>query len=696
MTQSVTLTYNERTKSYVIRSALRDSSSVGYALVLNAVKIEDRDVLHARIVRQKNEQEPNSTQVAIFPTCLGFLKCDAGMSLTPNYSSLPNAEIYLVAATEVNEVEDAGTTRIKQIVTAQAYNLSRSAEHSGILPPELNNAVAYLSSGAFFYSESFDITLNYQQSRGEQHSDSMRQELFTWNLFLLKPVVSLASQIPKDQSAFLLNDLFSKVAKGYFGYRKIKISDDVYHISLHTRVGSKKAGTRFNSRGLDDDGNASIFCETEVLICSGMLNFSYVMLRGSVPVFWEQQGFQLGYPNIQITRKPLATQPAFDRHFQFLEENYGLIHALNLLSSRDGSVESLLTDAFDYHLNNCPHADQVSSTNFDINRASEERSKNYFEDLFQLISRDVQVFAYYVDSAALSLSKKQKGVFRVNCFDCLDRTNAVQDFIARKIIDLFFRNYLIGPTFKQIDSIRIQSCIGTLFADNGDAISRIYAGTGALRSSLTRKGQSTFMDYLEDLTKSAARIYNGHVSDGAKQASVDLILGNRPGSVPVELYNPISKMAQAQLKLRANEYTTKKSVKVSALTWNTGGPFASSLDYFFADFKTLLSEKADVYIVCLQEIVQLNATQIVSSDPEKRILWETLFTELLFEYHGADSFVHMASNQLVGTSLSVFVKSGLVDDIKEVEIAAIKVFNNLSSFCGTNFLTDRTWWNGRE
>lgn len=85
-----------------------------------------------------------------------------------------------------------------------------------------------------------------------------------------------------------------------------------------------------------------------------------------------------------------------------------------------------------------------------------------------------------------------------------------------------------------------------------------------------------------------------------------------------------------------------------------------------------MTERTDIYIVCLQEIVQLNATQIVSSDPEKRQLWEVVFLEMLGEYHGSNKFVTLVSSQLVGTSLMVFVNSDWVDEIKNVELSSIK------------------------
>jgi synaptojanin len=106
----------------------------------------------------------------------------------------------------------------------------------------------------------------------------------------------------------------------------------------------------------------------------------------------------------------------------------------------------------------------------------------------------------------------------------------------------------------------------------------------------------------------------------------------------------------------------------------------------------MLSDRADIYIICLQEIVQLNATQIVSSDPERRQLWESVFLEALDEYFGHGCYVTLISNQLVGTSLTVFIHSRLVDDIKNVEVCSIKtglggfeISNNSFCIIGSHF-----------
>lgn len=82
-------------------------------------------------------------------------------------------------------------------------------------------------------------------------------------------------------------------------------------------------------------------------------------------VFWEQQGLQTFGHRIQITR-PHASQPAFERHFAHLTEEYGSVHAINLLGSKEN--EAILTSAYARHLAAAKGVlgDDIGITNFDF------------------------------------------------------------------------------------------------------------------------------------------------------------------------------------------------------------------------------------------------------------------------------------------------------------------------------------------
>ena len=86
-------------------------------------------------------------------------------------------------------------------------------------------------------------------------------------------------------------------------------------------------------------------------------------------VFWEQQGLQTFGQRIQLTR-PQASQPAFERHFKQLIDQYGVVHAVNLLGSKEN--EAILTQAYDRHLQTALITlgeDNIGITHFDFHNA---------------------------------------------------------------------------------------------------------------------------------------------------------------------------------------------------------------------------------------------------------------------------------------------------------------------------------------
>src|SRR5204862_7895122 len=102
-----------------------------------------------------------------------------------------------------------------------------------------------------------------------------------------------------------------------------------------------------------------------------------------------------------------------------------------------------------------------------------------------LLSASEEEFAYYLeDCDTKTIVLEQAGVFRTNCLDCLDRTNVIQGIVSQIAIDSFLghRDQVVGEQFWIVH--------GGIWADAGDALSKIYAGTGALKSSFTRTGIS--------------------------------------------------------------------------------------------------------------------------------------------------------------------------------------------------------------
>lgn len=67
--------------------------------------------------------------------------------------------------------------------------------------------------------------------------------------------------------------------------------------------------------------------------------------------------------------------------------------------------------------------------------------------------------------------------------------------------------------------------IPLVWANNGDSISREYAGTSALKGDFTRTGKRNVTGMMNDASNSLTRMYHNTIRDFWRQATVDFILG---------------------------------------------------------------------------------------------------------------------------------------------------------------------------
>ena len=121
---------------------------------------------------------------------------------------------------------------------------------------------------------------------------------------------------------------------------------DFYLIS---RRSNKRAGTRYNVRGIDDEGNVANFVETEQIFYFNNYCCSHLQIRGSVPIFWQQTGNITA--NAKISRSAGMTTTAFGKHFDEINSVYGKCLCVNLLS-KFKTHEQNLTDEFENQVNN--------------------------------------------------------------------------------------------------------------------------------------------------------------------------------------------------------------------------------------------------------------------------------------------------------------------------------------------------------
>jgi hypothetical protein len=302
-----------------------------------------------------------------------------------------------------------------------------------------------------------------------------------------------------------------------------------FDFALISRRSRHRAGTRYNVRGLDETGSCANAVETEQLVLepTGAI-YATVTVRGSIPLFWSQ------FANIKYKPRPklapggvaVHAVPA-ERHFRELRAAYGDVTCVNLVDQKgaEAAIEKLMGGVVSVVGQKLGGAEHLNYVAFDFH---EECKKMRYENLAKLeaaTERDATRFGFTHVTPTNSVKQRQSGVIRVNCMDNLDRTNVVQGLFMRRA--LVRQLALLGaPDLSAPPSAAFESIRRNVWADNGDAISVQYSGTGALKNDFTRTGKRTKAGLVRDGVNSVTRYWLNNFRDGWRQDSLDLLLGN--------------------------------------------------------------------------------------------------------------------------------------------------------------------------
>ncbi|KAJ2316677.1 Inositol-1,4,5-trisphosphate 5-phosphatase 1, partial [Coemansia sp. RSA 2681] len=315
------------------------------------------------------------------------------------------------------------------------------------------------------------------------------------------------------------------------------------------------------------------------------LTFSHVQIRGSIPVFWTQEGLQIGSHRVHITRSAKATMPATQRHFADLLNRYKRVNAINLLKQHSapgaydgadsgaGAPEASLGQFYQSMIEamGLP-ATLVSCTGFDYHHEVRGGNFDRVSSLIRQIAPLLSSYQYYLaDNESDVVLSLQRGIQRTNCLDCLDRTNVVQSVISRAVLSEFMRQNAIVPTSAMSAAM---DGVGQLWRANGNAISRSYAGTGALKSDVTTSGKSGWAGFFSDASKSLSRLMQNNFQDKGKQSVIDTLLGSGDSGLvsrPVLLYDPYEREIAAELSRELERVSRKDSIHVMLCTYNLHG-----------------------------------------------------------------------------------------------------------------------------
>lgn len=373
-----------------------------------------------------------------------------------------------------------------------------------------------------YFSYSYDLTHSLQRRQRLDSRKAMWEradDRFFWNRYLQSKFIEASFNPNVDLGRFIL-----PVVCGFVEIKHCEINRSFFTFALITRRSIYRAGTRYHSRGIDQNGHVSNHVETEQIVKLDVSQqmYSYVQTRGSVPFFWRQV-INVRYTPLLVIDRRENTLEAMRKHFQDQESRYGDQVVLNLLNGK--GYEKPLVDEFGRLIEELqdPH---VHYYHFDFHH---ECKGMHFENvsrlLDQIFPRLSQQGYFHKDDKGQVLSS-QAGVCRTNCLDCLDRTNVVQSELGKFMLVKQLRQARFLRENETLTEHPIfYSVFKGMWADNADAVSIMYSGTGALKTDFTRTGKRSRSGALQDFANSVTRYVKNNFYDGTRQDSFDLFLG---------------------------------------------------------------------------------------------------------------------------------------------------------------------------
>ncbi|KAF7323093.1 hypothetical protein HMN09_00089400 [Mycena chlorophos] len=438
-------------------------------------------------------------------------------------------------------------------------------QHSELEDKIVRECIREYTKGGMYFAYTFDITRSLQHKQ-EQVAKSQKQHALLADLNILPssepadsektdPMVEPQATLPlwrRVDRQFWWNEWMSKafvdaglhpyvlpIMQGYYQVSKFVIPPDpltheedaMVDYIIVSRRSRDRAGLRYQRRGIDDESHVANFVETETVMRVERERrsnvFSYVQLRGSIPLYWTQTGFGLKPPPLLDNERTHEQHlDAMRRHFQRTVPKYGPLVAVNLAEQH--GKEAAITEGYREYITEMAEKD-VTYHEYDFHVETKGMKYENISKLIDAMERNFDHQGYLWISDDITMST-QKGAFRVNCIDCLDRTNVVQSAFARYVL-----NNQLGAValFNPASEGRTETdnVFNDVWANNGDSISRAYAGTSALKGDFTRTGKRDLGGMLNDGVNSLARMYTSTFSDWFSQAVIDFMLGNRTISV---------------------------------------------------------------------------------------------------------------------------------------------------------------------
>lgn len=399
---------------------------------------------------------------------------------------------------------------------------------------------SFLQRNSLFYSPTFDLSasmLSIAKSSESNNSNILfekSQTQYVWNLNMTKT-------IEKPE----LKDFIFPVINGFVSIKPVTCYDKEFTYMLISRKDHRRSGMRFLVRGADNNGYCGNFVETEQILAINNENnidiTSYVQIRGSIPLVWSQLPQLNLNPPININTDIYNHFLVFNKHMTALENSYEKITLVNLIDKKGDQLKlgETYQNVFQAMKKQNNNSYNIDFTWFDFH---EECKKMKYGNISKLLKAQSvcnslahQGFTHIVASNSIPFNREfevkqiQKGVFRTNCIDNLDRTNVIQSVFARQFLLKILYKFKLsemphGDPFEEFIPA-FEKTYKIVWGDNGDILSTEYSGTNALKRDFTRTGKRTLAGNIDDGINTCKRFYLNNFCDGYSQDAHDYFLG---------------------------------------------------------------------------------------------------------------------------------------------------------------------------
>jgi hypothetical protein len=502
---------------------------------------------------------------------------------------------YIITIAKASPVGRIKGHQIYQVTATEFLPLRERQVHD----PDEDTYLAYLKTllknGPMYFSYTFDLTNSFQRQTETNPSVPMWEradDRFYWNKFINTSMIDFrsgkASGRVTSGAQPAIDPYILPVMYGMLRITNTSIKGNGLTFILITRRSRHRTGTRYMTRGIDEEGHVANFNETEQTIIlndasSGGMGssasgqgfsskpfggsetqvLSYVQTRGSVPLYWAEINTLKYTPKLQI-RSVETALPAAKKHFDEQIKLYGENYMVNLVNQK--GREQPVKEAYEKMV-------KLLQTDSDVEKESDRRTSEkakiiepeqprgwydhlhyvYFDFhnetkglkwhraqlLLDHLKDGLVAGGYFhgidMPTGGVDVRSRQTAVVRTNCMDCLDRTNVVQSMLGRwtltrMLIDLG----MLRPGETAQDDAAFENLFRNKWADNADIVSKTYSGTGALKTDFTRTGNRTKAGALQDFNRSVTRYFSNNFADGPRQDSFDLFLGAyKPDTAPM-------------------------------------------------------------------------------------------------------------------------------------------------------------------